>query len=173
MFANYVPFSLQSSKYSVSWTVFYWYFALAPAVGTFIVNVSNGKTIREIILGSLLIGSIGCFLHIGILNSSIYLFENNIFDAPQLYENGLMEFETIIVETLSSLNFGFYLLIMFGLISIVFYVQPMILLHILATAAMKNFKIEPSRNLVIFAVLLVIQPALIMFIGGRESFKWL
>ena len=178
MFANYVPFSLQSSKYSVSWTVFYWawYFALAPAVGTFIVNVSNGKTIREIILGSLLIGSIGCFLHIGILsNSSIYLFENNIFDAPQLYENGLMEFETIIVETLSSLNFGFYLLIMFGLISIIFLCTTYdSSSYILATAAMKNFKIEPSRNLrLFFAVLLVIQPALIMFIGGGESFKWL
>ena len=39
---------------------------------------------------------------------------------------------------------------------------------------MKNFKDEPSRNLrLFFAVMLVIQPALIMFLGGGDSFMWL
>ena len=57
MFKNFLNLSLETSKYSITWTVFYWawYFALAPAVGTFIVNVSSGKTIREIILGLSLI----------------------------------------------------------------------------------------------------------------------
>ncbi|GIS05115.1 MAG: hypothetical protein CM15mP108_2190 [Gammaproteobacteria bacterium] len=112
MFSNFIDLSLSSSKYSITWTVFYWawYFALAPAVGTFIVNISNGKSIREIIFGCLLIGSLGCFFHIGVLsNSSIYLFENNIFNAPEVYSSGTAGLETIVVETISSLDFGFYL----------------------------------------------------------------
>ena len=108
MFSNFIDLSLSSSKYSITWTVFYWawYFALAPAVGTFIVNISNGKSIREIVFGCLLIGSLGCFFHIGVLsNSSIYLFENNIFNAPEVYSSGTAGLETIVVETISSLDF--------------------------------------------------------------------
>ena len=75
---NYLTFSLIKTKYSLDWTVFYWawYIALAPAVGTFIINVSNNKTIREVIFGALIIGSLGCIFHIGILsNTSIYFIE--------------------------------------------------------------------------------------------------
>ena len=177
MFANFLDFSLKSSEYTLDWTVFYWawYFALAPAVGTFIVNVSNGKSIREIIFGSLLIGSFGCFLHIGILsNSSIYLYETGILNSPQLVD-GEVAYESIIVDTISSLSYGFYLLIFFGIISIIFLCTTYdSSSYILATAAMKNFKNEPSRNLrLFFAIMLVIQPALIMLLGGGESFKWL
>ena len=74
---NYLSLSLLKSQYSLDWTVFYWawYIALAPAVGTFIINVSNNKTIREVIFGALIVGSLGCIFHIGILsNTSIYLF---------------------------------------------------------------------------------------------------
>lgn len=178
MFSNYIDFSVNTSKYSLDWTVFYWawYFALAPAVGTFIVNVSNGRSIREIIFGSLFIGSLGCFLHIGILgNTSIYLFENDILNSPLMYASENIGLETIVVQTIQSINYGNLLLIIFGLISIVFLCTTYdSSSYILATAAMKNFKNEPSRNLrLFFALMLVIQPALIMFIGGGESFKWL
>jgi len=178
MFKNFLSLSLETSKYSITWTVFYWawYFALAPAVGTFIVNVSSGKTIREIILGSLLIGSFGGFFHVGILsNSSIYLFENDILNSPMLYKQNLVGLESIIVDTVSSLNYGYILLIPFGIISIIFLCTTYdSSSYILATAAMRNFKNEPSRNLrLFFAVMLVVQPALIMLLGGGDSFMWL
>jgi BCCT family betaine/carnitine transporter len=72
---------------SKDWSVFYWawWMALAPMVGAFIVNISNGKTIRQIILGTILIGSIGCILSMSILsNLSISLFEENILNYPEL-----------------------------------------------------------------------------------------
>ena len=178
MFKNFLSLSLETSKYSITWTVFYWawYFALAPAVGTFIVNVSSGKTIREIILGSLLIGSFGGFFHVGVLsNSSIYLFENDILNSPMLYKQNLVGLESIIVDTVSSLNYGYILLIPFGIISIIFLCTTYdSSSYILATAAMRNFKNEPSRNLrLFFAIMLVVQPALIMLLGGGDSFMWL
>ena len=63
---------------SKDWTVFYWawWMALAPMVGAFIVNISNGKSLRTIILGVILIGSAGCMISMSVLsNLSIYLFE--------------------------------------------------------------------------------------------------
>jgi choline-glycine betaine transporter len=39
---------------------------------------------------------------------------------------------------------------------------------------MKSSNIESSGNLrLIFAILLIIQPALLMFLGGVDSFKWI
>ena len=63
---------------SKDWSVFYWawWMALAPMVGAFIVNISNGKTIRQIILGTILIGSIGCILSMSILSNSINIIDN-------------------------------------------------------------------------------------------------
>ena len=50
--SEYVNMSLMTgTEISLDWTVFYWawWFALAPMVGTFLVNISNGKTLREIL----------------------------------------------------------------------------------------------------------------------------
>ena len=174
---NYFSLSLTKSKYS-DWTVFYWawYIALAPAVGAFIVNISNNKTVRELIFGAIIVGSLGCIFHIGVLsNISIYFYENAILDAPKIYEDRSLTSHALVVETISSLNFGLIFLIIFAIIAVVFLCTTYdSLSYILATASMKNFKDKPSRSLrVFFAIILMIQPALIMFMGGKDSFMWL
>ena len=178
VFKNYLSMSLIKSKYSLDWTVFYWawYIALAPAVGAFIVNISNQKTIRELIFGALIIGSFGCIVHIGILsNISIYFYENGILDAPKIFADQTMSSHALVVETISLLNYGTYFLILFAIIAVIFLCTTYdSLSYILATASMKNFKDKPSKNLrVFFAIILMIQPALIMFLGGKDSFMWL
>ena len=175
---NYLPLSLVKSEYSLDWTVFYWawYIALAPAVGAFIVNISNNKTVRELIFGALIIGSLGCIFHIGILsNISIYFYETNILDAPKIYEDQSLTSHALVVETISMLNFGTLFLILFSIIAIIFLCTTYdSISYILATASMKNFKDKPSRGLrVFFAIIIMIQPALIMFLGGKDSFMWL
>ena len=144
---NYFSLSLTKSKYSLDWTVFYWawYIALAPAVGAFIVNISNNKTVRELIFGAIIVGSLGCIFHIGVLsNISIYFYENAILDAPKIYEDGSLTSHALVVETISSLNFGLVFLIIFAIIAVVFLCTTYdSLSYILATASMKNFKTNP------------------------------
>ena len=79
------------------------------------------------------------------------------------------------VETISMLNFGTLFLILFSIIAIIFLCTTYdSISYILATASMKNFKDKPSRGLrVFFAMIIMIQPALIMFLGGKDSFMWL
>ena len=175
---NYLNLSLVKSQYSLDWTVFYWawYIALAPAVGAFIVNISNDKTIRELIFGALIVGSLGTIFHIGILsNISIYFYENGILNAPKIFTDGSLSSHALVIETISSLDFGNIFLILFAIIAVVFLCTTYdSLSYILATASMKNFKDTPSKNLrVFFAVILMIQPALIMFLGGKDAFMWL
>jgi glycine betaine transporter len=54
---------LKGSWYE-SWTIFYWgwWIAWVPPVGIFIARISRGRTIREFLLGVLLVPSLLCFV---------------------------------------------------------------------------------------------------------------
>jgi BCCT family betaine/carnitine transporter len=150
--------------------------ALAPMVGAFIVNISNGKSLRTIILGVILIGSAGCIISMSVLsNLSIYLFESALLNSPSLLAENVLTREQVIIQTLSTLSYSNYLLIGFGVICVIFLCTTYdSTSYILASASMKSSNIESSGNLrLIFAILLVIQPTLLMFMGGVDSFKWI
>jgi choline/carnitine/betaine transport len=46
------------------WTIFYWawWIAFAPFVGVFLARISNGRTIREYVLGAMIIPAVMCFV---------------------------------------------------------------------------------------------------------------
>lgn len=46
------------------WTIFYWawWIAFAPFVGVFLARISKGRTIREYVLGAMIVPSIMCFV---------------------------------------------------------------------------------------------------------------
>ena len=163
---------------SLDWTVFYWawWYALAPMVGTFLVNISNNKTLREIIFGTILVGSFGCIFSMLILsNLSISLFENNFLNSPEIISNNIMSRERLVVETISSVPFGNILLVAFAVILIIFLCTTYdSASYVLASASMKKSNISSSKSLrVIYALLLVVQPTLLMYLNGVDSFKWI
>ncbi len=47
-----------------SWTIFYWawWIAFAPFVGLFLARISRGRTIREYVLGAMIVPSVMCFV---------------------------------------------------------------------------------------------------------------
>ncbi|MPM89703.1 Glycine betaine transporter OpuD [bioreactor metagenome] len=68
-FANIVSLSLKLRPFSDSswisgWTLFYWawWIAWSPFVGVFIASISKGRTIKEFILGVLLVPTIFSFI---------------------------------------------------------------------------------------------------------------
>ncbi len=56
------PFS--DSTFVEDWTIFYWawWVAFAPYVGLFITRISRGRTIRQLVSGMLVFGSLGCWV---------------------------------------------------------------------------------------------------------------
>lgn len=52
------------SGWQGAWTVFYWawWVAFAPFVGLFLARISRGRTIREFVLGAMIVPSIMCFV---------------------------------------------------------------------------------------------------------------
>lgn len=52
------------AQWQLDWSVFYWawWIAFAPFVGMFIARVSRGRTVREYVLGVILVPSLMCFI---------------------------------------------------------------------------------------------------------------
>lgn len=73
--------TFQGTNWQDSWTVFYWgwWISWSPFVGMFIARISKGRTIREFILGVLLLPSLLSFLWMSAFGgTALYLELNNI-----------------------------------------------------------------------------------------------
>ena len=55
---------IRASNFVEDWSIFYWawWLAFAPYVGLFVTRISRGRTLREVIGGMLLFGTLGCAL---------------------------------------------------------------------------------------------------------------
>ena len=83
---NFVDLMFWSGSYSAdeagwlsAWTIFYWawWISWAPFVGSFIARISRGRTIREFILGVLLVPSLVSFLWFTVMGNSGILFQSD------------------------------------------------------------------------------------------------
>lgn len=59
-------------QWQLDWTIFYWawWIAFAPFVGMFIARVSRGRTVREYVLGVILVPSLMCFFWMAIVGGT-------------------------------------------------------------------------------------------------------
>jgi choline/glycine/proline betaine transport protein len=82
--ANFVELMFWAGSYSEAdagwlsaWTVFYWawWISWAPFVGMFIARISRGRTIREFILGVLLVPVLVSFLWFTVVGNTAILFQ--------------------------------------------------------------------------------------------------
>jgi choline/glycine/proline betaine transport protein len=85
---NFVDLLFWSGSYEgrdwlSAWTIFYWawWISWAPFVGTFIARISRGRTIREFVLGVLLVPSLVSFLWFTVMgNTAIFAQDEGIAD---------------------------------------------------------------------------------------------
>ena len=60
------------SGWQGAWTIFYWawWIAFAPFVGVFLARISRGRTVREYVLGALVIPALMCFVWFAIVGGT-------------------------------------------------------------------------------------------------------
>lgn len=88
---DFIPLSLAIGKYDpgveflTDWTYYYWAFwlAWAPFTGIFIARISKGRSLREMILGVLLIPSIGSFFWFSVFGTSAF----ELIESWKSYDN--------------------------------------------------------------------------------------
>lgn len=112
LFNNYIRMSLwtdpiQKGGFPQNWTAFYWVyvFIFAPGMGIFIARIMKGYTIKEMVLITLIFGSLGCFAMHGICQTYTITTElSGAIPVADMVNNGLDN--EAIVELLRSMPFG-------------------------------------------------------------------
>jgi len=110
------------SGFPEDWTVFYWawWIAFAPYVGLFVGRISRGRTIRQVILGTLGWGTLGTTAFLAIIGGyAIHLEASGQLSLTTvLAENGM---SVVSAKALAALPWGKLVLVIFISLSVIFY----------------------------------------------------
>lgn len=177
MLQNFIHMSLFTdpigkSGFPEAWTIFYWLYWItyAPFTGVFIAKVSKGRTVREVIINTLISGSAGTFLFFGVLGSlSMQRQISGAIDVVGMVANG--QANTAIVQVLSSLPLGKIFMVIFCISTLLFLATTLDgSAYTMATTTTKGLKNteEPSPMLRLFwCIMLSLVPLTMIFINAN------
>jgi BCCT family betaine/carnitine transporter len=159
-----------------SWTVFYWawWIAFAPYVGLFITRISRGRTIRQVIAGMLIFGSLGSWIFYMIIgNYALFLQLSGNLDFVGIMNSA--SGNAAIVATLETLPIAPLVIGVFAVVSIVFAATTYdSASYSLASGATLHLSAgdDPARwHRVFWAFALAVLPISLMFIGGLKTMQ--
>lgn len=164
----------EETNFPQDWTIFYWswWLVYAPFIGLFIARISKGRTLKEVILGTIIYGTLGCVLFFGIFgNYAVFLQLTGQFDVTQfLNSHGA---EATIIEVMHQLPFPKVMIVLF-LISAFLYLATTFDSgsYILAAATQKEVINEPIKeNRLFWAFALCLLPFSLMLVGGERALE--
>lgn len=93
--------------WQASWTTFYWgwWISWAPFVGIFIARISRGRTVRQFVIGVLLVPTLMTFLWFSVLGG-MALFSQLFGEGGLIGENGTVDVEGALFSLLDQLPGG-------------------------------------------------------------------
>jgi BCCT family betaine/carnitine transporter len=165
------PFT--DSGFVESWTIFYWawWIAYAPFVGLFVTRISKGRTIRQVIVGMLVLGSLGSWVFYMVIGNYA-LFQQL---AGTVNFTGIMSDvsgNAAIVATLETLPLAPVVIGLFAVVAIIFSATTYdSASYTLASSATLHLQAgdDPARwHRLFWAFALGILPIALMFIGGLK-----
>lgn len=164
------PFT--ESGFVESWTIFYWawWIAFAPYIGLFVTRISRGRTIRQVIFGMLIWGSLGSWLFYMVMGNYAMFLEL----SGQVDFTGIMKSvngSAAIVAMLEHLPLAAVVIAVFSVISIIFAATTYdSASYTLASSATLHLKAgdDPARwHRVFWAFALGLMPVALMLLQGN------
>ena len=162
----------KDTNFPQQWTIFYWswWIVYAPFIGLFIARISKGRTLKEIILGTIGYGTLGCIMFFGIFgNFAVYLQITGKFNVINFLNSHSAE--ATIIEVMHQLPFPNVIVILFLIAAFLFLVTTFdSASYILAAATQKKVIGEPLRaNRLFWAFALSLLPYSLMLVGGEHA----
>ena len=157
----------ETLEFQSSWTVYYWawWISWSPFVGIFIARISRGRTIRQFLLGVILIPSSLLFIAYGIMGgTAISMYREGGLGAIEKVNPAEVLFS--IVENLPLS--GIMPVLIMGILAIFFITaadSASVVMGILTTRGSQN----PPKLLVVFWGLVMAGIAVVMLLLGDES----
>ena len=163
------------SGFVEDWTIFYWawWVSYGPFVGLFVSRISRGRTIREVVLGMLVLGSLGCWLFYMLLgNHSLGLQVQGELDVMAVMESS--GGNAAIIAGLDTLPLAGLIIGLLCFISVIFcattYDSASYTLATSATEQLHPSEDPPRWHRLFWAIAIAILPIALMYAGGiREA----
>jgi BCCT family betaine/carnitine transporter len=162
----------EQSDFADTWTVFYWawWVAFGPLVALFVARISKGRTLREVILGMLIFGSLGSWLFFMILGGySMDLDVNETLAVSQITGSTHGDLAIAVINTMP---FDTLMLFLFCGITVIFVTTSYdSMSYVIAYHVQKNSSenTDPGRYLRLFwAIVLGILPAALIIYSSHQ-----
>ncbi|WP_173918295.1 BCCT family transporter [Halobacillus sp. Marseille-Q1614] len=163
------PLDEENRTWINNWTIFYWawWISWSPFVGIFIARISKGRTIKEFMLGVLIVPSIVCFIFFAVFGVS----------ALDLEQKGIALISEFPMETatfgmLAQYPLGFLMSILTIFVVAIFFItsadSATFVLGMLSTGGTLN---PPSAVKIIWGVVLSAMAASVVYFGGTAGLQ--
>lgn len=167
---------IPETSFPQDWTVFYWawWLVYAPFVGLFIARISKGRRLKEVVLGTLIYGTLGCILFFGILgNYGLWLELSGTFSVTEVL--AAQSGEDAIMAIIGQLPMGDVTTVLFLITALIYLATTFDSgSYILAGTTQSEVDGEPYRwNRLFWAFALSLLPLALMLIGGENSLNLL
>ena len=173
-FGHFESHGFRHTNFPRDWTVFYWawWLVFAPTIGLFIAKISKGRTMRQMVVGSMFFGSLGCAVFFIVLgNYGLWLQLSGSLDVVSvLNDKGAT---AAIFTVLGTLPMPKLVMAVFVLLSVIFTATTFdSISYILASVVQREVDDEPHRwNRLFWAFALCFMPAVLMFLGGLSTLQ--
>ena len=174
---HFVEYSLRLQPYVggtwvKDWTIFYWAWAIAwsPFVGSFVARVSRGRTIREFIVGVLIIPPLISCLWIAVFGGSALYFDLN--KGTSIAEAVNTDLTVALFQLLDQLPLTTIASIIGMILIFTFLITSADSATFIMASMTSNGALNPTTALkVIWGVLMAAIASVLLFTGGLEALQ--
>lgn len=167
------PFEEQTQEWLQGWTVFYWawWIAWTPFVGSFIARVSKGRTIREFMIGVLIVPTVFCALWFSIFGGTAlnYKMKQGVPFYEIMNEQGM---EVVLFSLLDQFPLASLLTVIAIILISVFFITSADSATFVLGMQSTNGNLNPPNSVkIIWGALLAASAAILLYSGGLQALQ--
>lgn len=167
---NGSEYAAKLSAWQGGWTIFYWawWIAFAPFVGLFLARISRGRSIREFVLGAMIVPAIMCFVWFAFVGGTAIELELSGAAGGTILESGISSqlFATINVLLSPVLAKAMSVIIVILLLTFLVTSADSAVLIINTIAAAGDATQKASIHIIFWGVALTTVIAVLLIAGG-------
>ena len=156
------------------WTIFYWawWIAFAPFVGLFLARISRGRSMREFVLGAMIVPAMMCFIWFAFVGGTAIDLElsgeagRQILDTPSISSQ---LFATINVMLPPTLALGMSVVIVILLLTFLVTSADSAVLIINTIAAAGDASQKKSHHIIVWGLALTLVIGILLVAGGLSA----
>jgi len=155
------------------WTIFYWawWIAFAPFVGLFLARISRGRSLREFVLGAMIVPALMCFVWFAFVGGTAIHLELNGVAERQILDAGISSqlFETINVMLSPALATAMSVIIVILLLTFLVTSADSAVLIINTIAAAGDASQKGSHHIILWGCALTLVIGVLLVAGGLSA----